>query len=171
MNWPQILGFFILMVITLTSRSSLLTKSIAGLTLLIITTLAYTRYTSQRKPRRTQTIPPHKERVLILGASSGLGATLAAQYAARGASLCLVGRREDKLYAVQAECRDLVAEIFESAGPDYTGPRDVSIFTFAADITDAERMMMLVYELNERMFCCLLFLFVLILRSKRLGRA
>ncbi|KAG1865642.1 hypothetical protein C8R48DRAFT_772638 [Suillus tomentosus] len=55
-------------------------------------------------PRLTQ-IPPTQERVLILGATSGVGRTLAHQYAKRGARICLVGRRESMLDEAAEECR------------------------------------------------------------------
>ena len=42
------------------------------------------------------------ERVFITGASSGIGAALALSYAARGASVALVGRRRDALCALAA---------------------------------------------------------------------
>ncbi|KAG2065963.1 NAD(P)-binding protein [Suillus decipiens] len=60
----------------------------------------------QPAPRRTQ-IPPTQERVLILGSTSGVGRTLAHQYAKRGARLCLVGRRESMLHEAAEECRKL----------------------------------------------------------------
>lgn len=44
------------------------------------------------------------ERVLILGASSGVGHTIARQYARRGARICVVARRADKISALAAEC-------------------------------------------------------------------
>ncbi|KAI3400353.1 hypothetical protein diail_3370 [Diaporthe ilicicola] len=44
------------------------------------------------------------ERVLILGASSGVGHALARQYARRGARVCVVARRADKINALSAEC-------------------------------------------------------------------
>ena len=46
------------------------------------------------------------ERVLVLGASSGIGQSIARQYAERGARVCIVGRREALVKEVQAECRD-----------------------------------------------------------------
>jgi short-subunit dehydrogenase len=45
------------------------------------------------------------ERVLVTGASSGIGAALARALAARGATVGIVGRRQDKLDAVLAECQ------------------------------------------------------------------
>jgi short-subunit dehydrogenase len=45
------------------------------------------------------------KRVLISGASSGIGAEFARQYAAEGAKLALLARRRDRLQAVAAECR------------------------------------------------------------------
>jgi short-subunit dehydrogenase len=44
-------------------------------------------------------------RVLITGASSGIGAALARLLAARGATVGLVGRRQEKLAAVLDDCR------------------------------------------------------------------
>jgi len=43
------------------------------------------------------------QRIFLTGASSGIGAALARAYAARGATLGLVGRREDALQALLAE--------------------------------------------------------------------
>lgn len=49
--------------------------------------------------------PPssHFERALIIGASSGIGAELARQMAARGTQVALVARRESELAALQSE--------------------------------------------------------------------
>ncbi|KIK51942.1 hypothetical protein GYMLUDRAFT_180748 [Collybiopsis luxurians FD-317 M1] len=58
-----------------------------------------------RKHRRTSVIPPAGERVLILGASSGIGRDIALRYTSRGARVCLVGRRKDRLEAVADECK------------------------------------------------------------------
>ncbi|KAG1852445.1 hypothetical protein DFJ58DRAFT_791043 [Suillus subalutaceus] len=57
-------------------------------------------------PRLTQILPT-QERVLILGSTSGVGRTLAHQYAKRGARICLVGRRESMLQEAAQECRKL----------------------------------------------------------------
>ncbi|KAG0703439.1 hypothetical protein DFH29DRAFT_916352 [Suillus ampliporus] len=60
-----------------------------------------------RPPPRLAKIPPTQERVLILGSTSGVGRTLAHQYAKRGARVCLVGRREKLLEEAAEECRKL----------------------------------------------------------------
>ncbi|KAH7884080.1 hypothetical protein F5I97DRAFT_1898124 [Phlebopus sp. FC_14] len=59
------------------------------------------------RPRRTSKVTNDKERVLILGATSGVGRTLAHQYAARGAFVCIVGRRESKIQEAVQECKAL----------------------------------------------------------------
>lgn len=46
------------------------------------------------------------ERVLILGASSGVGHATAIQYARRGVRVCVVARRADKINALAAKCGD-----------------------------------------------------------------
>ncbi|KAI0973012.1 short-chain dehydrogenase [Xylaria arbuscula] len=56
-----------------------------------------------RRGRSTQ-IQLTEERVLILGASSGLGRTLAKQYVARGAKVCVVARRNEPLAELAKEC-------------------------------------------------------------------
>lgn len=53
---------------------------------------------------RQSKIPPTAERVLILGATSGIGRAVAQQYASRGAKVCVVGRR-------QAQLADVVEEL------------------------------------------------------------
>ncbi|KAI0202982.1 short-chain dehydrogenase [Astrocystis sublimbata] len=55
---------------------------------------------------RPSRVRPTEERVLILGASSGLGRTLAKQYAARGARVCAVARRSEPLAELARECGD-----------------------------------------------------------------
>lgn len=44
--------------------------------------------------------------MLILGASSGIGRSVARQYAARGARVCIVGRRQALVEEVAVECRN-----------------------------------------------------------------
>ena len=60
----------------------------------------------------------HAQRVLICGASGGLGEQMAYRYAELGASLVLVARRESQLRKVAAEARrrgaagELVGNVF-----------------------------------------------------------
>lgn len=58
------------------------------------------------------------QRVLITGASSGIGRALAKQYAAQGAILGLLARREDQLRSLQAElnceCRIYAVDVRDS---------------------------------------------------------
>jgi len=57
-----------------------------------------------QRPRQA-ILPPYRERVLILGASSGVGRELALSYARRGCrQLVIVGRREKELEQVRIEC-------------------------------------------------------------------
>ncbi|KDQ51345.1 hypothetical protein JAAARDRAFT_140467 [Jaapia argillacea MUCL 33604] len=62
---------------------------------------------SLRRLHRSSRLPSNYERVLILGASSGIGRAIAHLYASRGARVCIVSRREDELNAVVEECRNL----------------------------------------------------------------
>jgi short-subunit dehydrogenase len=49
--------------------------------------------------------------ILITGASSGIGATLAREYASPGRALALTGRDADRLEAIANACRDRGAEV------------------------------------------------------------
>ena len=51
--------------------------------------------------------------ILITGASSGLGEEFARQYAAKGITLFLTGRQQDRLKPVADFCRTQGAEVFE----------------------------------------------------------
>ena len=48
----------------------------------------------------------HNKRILITGASKGLGAVAAQAFAERGARIVLISRSQDKLEAVRLSCRD-----------------------------------------------------------------
>ena len=62
-----------------------------------------------------------KSRVILTGASSGIGRQLALKYASRGYHLVLIGRREDELKTVAEEC------LAKGAGEAVIGVADVSI--------------------------------------------
>ncbi|KAG6816571.1 hypothetical protein H0H87_004931 [Tephrocybe sp. NHM501043] len=78
-----------------------------GLAILALAPLVLTlrRFYLRSLARRTLKILKTEERVLILGASSGIGHSIAKQYAERGARVCVVGRRADKVAEVVEECR------------------------------------------------------------------
>ncbi len=63
-------------------------------------------YLIKRKAHRASLVPPKNERVLILGATSGIGQSIALQYAQRGASVCVVGRRQGLVDDVTAKCSE-----------------------------------------------------------------
>ncbi|KAJ8473723.1 hypothetical protein ONZ45_g16193 [Pleurotus djamor] len=56
-------------------------------------------------PSRPKTLPKTDERVVILGASSGIGKAIAEEYVRRGARVCIVGRRADQLKEVDEALR------------------------------------------------------------------
>lgn len=60
----------------------------------------------RRITARRRKLAASAERVLVLGASSGVGHAVARQYARRGARVCVVARRLDKINALAAECGD-----------------------------------------------------------------
>ena len=67
--------------------------------------------------------------VLLTGASSGIGAELARQFAAEGARLALAARDVDRLHTVAAECRALGADAL-------VVPGDVSLEASCASIVE-----------------------------------
>lgn len=77
------------------------TSSFAGVALALAIPTLY--LLSQRRQKRGH-VP--NERVLILGASSGVGQAIARRYAQRGdgVRICVVARRADKIQVLAAEC-------------------------------------------------------------------
>ena len=67
--------------------------------------LAFALFKLLQKPRRLSKVLKTKERVLVLGATSGIGRSIARQYAERGAVVCVVGRRGPLVDEVVKECR------------------------------------------------------------------
>jgi hypothetical protein len=63
------------------------------------------------------------ETVFITGASSGIGAALATEYAKRGATLGISARRSEKLQSIAQQCKE-------------SGAADV--FTYTLDVTDQD---------------------------------
>lgn len=82
-----------------------------------------------KSPLRPSQIPPTQERVLILGATGGVGRTLAHQYAKRGARICLVGRREAMLEEAAEECSKL-----------YEGARVLGVRGDCASVEDMTKL-------------------------------
>lgn len=66
--------------------------------------VGFVAWVSNQFDRRT-VVEPKSERVLVVGASSGIGKAIALQYAARGASVAVMGRRKPELQSVQADCQ------------------------------------------------------------------
>ena len=97
-------------------------------------TAAFTLYHIRERRSRTRKIQRTDERVLILGASTGVGRSLAHIYAQRGARVCVVGRRKKEIEEVELECRT-IQRIKESEGRN--------AFSFCADFADPEQMVML----------------------------
>jgi len=83
------------------------------------------------------TMPKPRRRILITGASSGLGAGMARLFAVEGRDLALVARREDRLEALAAELR--------AAHPEIT------VVTAALDVTEHDRVFAVFGECAERL--------------------
>lgn len=75
-------------------------RLLGALLALAIPTIHLLRRITARRRRKLASA----ERVLVLGASSGVGHAVARQYARRGARVCVVARRADKINALAAEC-------------------------------------------------------------------
>ncbi|KEP53309.1 short-chain dehydrogenase/reductase family protein [Rhizoctonia solani 123E] len=97
-----------------------------GLSVLIRSTLL-------SSPRRTVFIQPSEERVLIIGASSGVGHATAVAYAKRGARVAIVARRSAVLEQVKQEC----LKVRNESG--YAEQKDV-ILAVTADFSDEREM-------------------------------
>jgi NADPH:quinone reductase-like Zn-dependent oxidoreductase len=96
---------------------------------------------AKRRDRRPEVLPPRAERVLILGASSGIGRTLAHRYAERGAKVCAVARRGAVLEVLRSECEALAAPVSSSESDP--------ILAICADITHAEDLITIRETISE----------------------
>ncbi|KAI1797318.1 NAD(P)-binding protein [Ganoderma leucocontextum] len=98
--------------------------------------------------RRSRTVPRSQERVLVIGASGGIGRSIAHEYATAGARVCVVGRRDRELNAVADECASLLPRAAVSGADGERGSSDT--FAVVADFTEAEDMVALRKKLEER---------------------
>ncbi|KAI0512836.1 short-chain dehydrogenase [Xylaria bambusicola] len=89
--------------------------------LVLLLHVVVSRHITKAKRKRTTRIHPDKERVIILGASSGVGRALTKHYAARGARVCPVARREELLQELVKECG---SQCTPFTG-DFTSPADM----------------------------------------------
>jgi NAD(P)-dependent dehydrogenase (short-subunit alcohol dehydrogenase family) len=96
---------------------------------------------AKKKSRRHGLVSPNEERVLILGASSGIGRVLALKYAKRGAKVCVVARRSAELELVRSECE----AVARSQAPD-------AVFSVLADFADAEALITVRNKIEESEF-------------------
>ncbi|KAG5649491.1 hypothetical protein H0H81_003486 [Sphagnurus paluster] len=85
-----------------------------------------------KSSRRIAKVAKIDERVLVLGASSGIGRSIANLYAERGARVCVVGRRRDKVDEVAAECR--------SKGTQGPAKRILGVYADFAHVEDMVRL-------------------------------
>jgi len=92
---------------------------------------------SKRRSHRPEVIAPVTERVLVLGASAGIGRALAHQYAERGAKVCVVARKSTELEVVRSEC-------------DVRAPAPDSVLNICADITSAEDLVTIREAISEK---------------------
>ncbi|GKT49654.1 dehydrogenase/reductase SDR family protein 7-like [Colletotrichum spaethianum] len=78
--------------------------SVIGLALTALAIFLAKRNLAAQSRRRDKRLTHTSERVLILGASSGVGRAVAKRYASRGARVCVVARRADDIATLSEEC-------------------------------------------------------------------
>ncbi|EPT01355.1 NAD-binding protein [Fomitopsis schrenkii] len=101
-----------------------------GSSLVLAFSVLFTLRWLKRRTSRARKVQKKNERVVILGASSGIGRALAHEYARRGARVCVTARREDELTKVVEECKALE-----------TNPGSPSnVQAVAADFTNVDEM-------------------------------
>lgn len=97
----------------------------------------------QRRSHRPAVIPPGVERVLILGASRGIGRAIAHRYAQRGAKICVVGRKSAELDAVRSECEEALAIAHASSDSE------PAVLSICGDITRAQDLIAIREKISE----------------------
>ena len=97
----------------------------------------------QRRSHRPAVIPPGVERVLILGASRGIGRAIAHRYAQRGAKICVVGRNGAELDAVRSECEEALAIAHASSDSE------PAVLSICGDITRAQDLIAIREKISE----------------------
>jgi shikimate 5-dehydrogenase len=102
------------------------------------------------RSRRPAVILPCSERVLILGASGGIGRAIAYRYALRGAKICVVGRRSAELDTVRSECEGLArARGHASSSSEASSLVLLSVLSICGDITRAQDLISIRERLTE----------------------
>ncbi|KAF8798355.1 NAD(P)-binding protein [Phlegmacium glaucopus] len=110
-------------------------SAVSGGISIAVLSLLYTVYKSlHKKYQRSSKVPKFQERVLVLGASSGIGRSIVRQYAERGARVCVVGRREALVNEVVAECQKA------QNGSRLSKDEQENIFGVAADFANVDDM-------------------------------
>ncbi|KAJ7228103.1 hypothetical protein C8J57DRAFT_1387875 [Mycena rebaudengoi] len=108
------------------------------------------------RPQRSARLPPANERVLILGASSGIGRALAMDYANLGVrGVCVVGRRADAVKAVVSDCEALAGNAKGKKNKkgrkgNADGEKGTDILGVPGDFADVESMVALRKMLADR---------------------
>ena len=116
------------------SVRNILRGAASGSISIVLFSFLYTVYKNLHN--RYSKIPKLGERVVVLGASSGIGRSIARQYAERGARVCIVGRRESLVNEVVAECCQSVRNILSSS----SDKQEENIFAVAADFANVDDM-------------------------------
>ncbi|KAI0635725.1 NAD-P-binding protein [Trametes polyzona] len=91
--------------------------------------------------RRSRRLPRTRERVVIIGATSGIGRAIAHEYAAAGSRVCIVGRREQQLNEVAEECASLRPT--RTAEREGASDQPGDVLSVKADFNDVEDMVAL----------------------------
>ena len=136
---------------------SIRTVAATAIALAILSGLAKWRLRRGRpRSRRPAVIPPCSERVVVLGASGGIGRAIAHRYASRGAKICVVGRRSTELDAVRSECEVLTLaheraheHAHTTSSPELSSSVPASVLSICGDITRAQDLIAMRERLNE----------------------